>query len=512
MAETKEQFELDVTLKDNDSTLVLTVRDHHHHRKFTNTYTDATLASKGLTQSIDKFKKLLKTAAKNSKENWSMVYGYEANKSTSNTDQSPSYLPKSRVSALRSQPIPKDSLYIILRINEDFFSVDTQFKLYEIEKEKAKKTKSRRTLSGAVKVGHSSSAFSTDFDEQKIKEMEAKIKSLTRDNQALRAKLEKADAVSSKKQKKMDTEREMRLQANKERFWLKQKLERLQKAIAARLKILGVDFSKVDDITSALDMAFNVIQKLAKELQEKEDAFEEMKEKHDAAIQEAADARKMKDKLDATIEKQRGVLQDLRKQIGDRDRRLSIAAHEQNDKESVLRKQLEEMQAEADGLRQEKEKVYDQMVDEKAKLKGELDDKLKELEDVKKQLLKAKEENGRLESENEQIKDENEKLLNSNNDLNAKLQEALKEIEELKSELQAEKDKNVNLIDQNKKLKKEMKKLIKDLARLKALLEKATNIELQLKNTLDDASDLVSSMTKEDKSDLVAGDDEDEDD
>ena len=64
----------------------------------------------------------------------------------------------------------------------------------------------------------------------------------------------------------MDSEREMRLQANKERFWLKQKLERLQKAIAARLKILGVDFSKVDDITSALDMAFNVIQKLAAEV------------------------------------------------------------------------------------------------------------------------------------------------------------------------------------------------------------------------------------------------------
>merc|ERR1719499_2729607 len=113
--------------------------------------------------------------------------------------------------------------------------------------------------------------------EQKVAELMAQIKSLSRDNQVLKKKVEKMQNAKGGVMKKMDTERTMRLQANKERFWLKQKLERLQKAISARLKILGVDFSKAEDITSALDMAFNVIQKLAKELQTKEEAFDSMK-------------------------------------------------------------------------------------------------------------------------------------------------------------------------------------------------------------------------------------------
>merc|ERR1712013_153326 len=127
-----------------------------------------------------------------------------------------------------------------------------------------------------------------------------------------------------KKQKKMDPEREMRLQANKERFWLKQKLERMQKAIAARLKILGVDFSKVSDITSALDMAFNVIQKLAKQLQEKEEAMESSSLKMNSAISDAKESRHRAEALSADKDKLKQSVADLKRQIKDRDRRLSI--------------------------------------------------------------------------------------------------------------------------------------------------------------------------------------------
>jgi len=295
-----------------------------------------------------------------------------------------------------------------------------------------------------------------------------------------------------------DSEREMRLKANKERFWLKQKMERLQKAIESRLKILGVDFSKVDDITSALDMAFNVIQKLAKELQTKEEEYDEMKSRMDKAVKEATGFRKNKDKLDATIEKQRGVMDDLKKQIADRDRRLSIVAHEKNDNESALTKQLESLQDEADNLRKDKENIYNQMVDEKAKLKGELDDKIQEIQDLKNELNKAKDANNKLMKENEQIKEENDKLLNNNNDLDAKLQESMKEIDELKNELDSEKNKNDLLMDKNKKLKQEIKKLNLDLSNLKRLLQKACNIELQLKDVLNDTSEYLSNITDND--------------
>eukprot|EP01084_Bolivina_argentea_P061358 112125_1 len=505
------QFEFDISLKDS-STLVLYVKDKKNLRKFTATYTANTLAAKGLTQSIDKFFKILKTASKNKKDNWSMQYGYSTkpksktsgiNTKEDQIDLLPTYLRNSDLSQLRKRPKRDDTLYIILSINEDFFSVNTQFKLYEIERPN-KKSKSRRTLSNNHAATKSSGAFGpaiTDYDDQKIADMEAKIKSLTRDNQVLKRKMEKLESVSGKKQKKMDNEREMRLQANKERFWLKQKLERLQKAIAARLKILGVDFSKVDDITSALDMAFNVIQKLAKELQKKEEAFEDIKSKSDKAIKEASVLRRNKDKLDATIEKQRGVMSDLRKQIADRDRRLSIVAHEKNDKESMLAKQIQDLENELKVLGQEKEKIYDELVDSKAKSKGELDDAFAELSDMRDQLSKAKAENEQLIIENEQIKEENDKLLNDNNELNAKLQDALNQIDELKNDLENEKNKNDLLTDQNdlladknNKLKEQIKKLMNDLSKLKELLRKALNIELELKGVLDDTNDLVGNM------------------
>jgi len=521
------QYEFAVSLKDNQQSLCINVRDKKNLRKFTNTYTSTSLTAKGLTQSVDKLQKLLKTAAKNNKDNWTMLYGYYTNpnmKHSSSTsaaahlrksdqiDLMPTYLSKSDIKSLRKKPKSNDTLFIVLKINEDFFSVDTQFKLYEIEK--PKKAKSRRTLSNAPQKA--SSPFGDYADsQQKISNLEAKIKSLTRDNQVLKAKLSKLEATSGKKQKKMDSEREMRLQANKERFWLKQKLERLQKAIAARLKILGVDFSKVDDITSALDMAFNVIQKLAAELQKKEEGFEDMKEKMGKATKEAASLRKGADKLNATIEKQKGVMQDLRKQLNDRDRRLSIVAHEKNDTESMLQKQLEDLKNEAEALRKDKEELNNALIDEKAKLKGELDDKEKELDDLKDKLNKAKEDNEKLIAENESLKEDNEKLLNSKSDLDAKLQEALKEIEDLKNEIESEKDKNNNLSERNKelmdkikRLKQEIKKLIGDLARLKQLLEKACNLELQLKNVLDDSHELVTEMTENDKTELIKDDDE----
>merc|ERR1712130_910783 len=90
---------------------------------------------------------------------------------------------------------------------------------------------------------------------KKLNEYEQQIKSLTRDNKVLA--------------KKIDNEKDMRLRANRERYALKQKLDRLQKALEARLKMLGIDFSNINDLSEALEAAFAAIQKLAAELAKK---------------------------------------------------------------------------------------------------------------------------------------------------------------------------------------------------------------------------------------------------
>eukprot|EP01083_Nonionella_stella_P261128 889478_1 len=95
------QFEFDISLKDS-STLVLYVKDKKNLRKFTATYTANTLAAKGLTQSIDKFFKILKTASKNKKDNWSMQYGYSTK-------------PKSKTSVINTKEDKIDLLKKYLR-------------------------------------------------------------------------------------------------------------------------------------------------------------------------------------------------------------------------------------------------------------------------------------------------------------------------------------------------------------------------------------------------------------
>merc|ERR1712087_411675 len=105
------------------------------------------------------------------------------------------------------------------------------------------------------------------------------------------------DSVSGKKNKKIDAEKDMRLNANKERYALKQKLDRLQKAIEARLKMLGIDFSNINDLSEALEAAFAAIQKLAAELAKKDEELEAMQSKLSKAKKEQEQTLKEVDKL-----------------------------------------------------------------------------------------------------------------------------------------------------------------------------------------------------------------------
>ena len=127
----------------------------------------------------------------------------------------------------------------------------------------------KRKSSTSNRSAFPSQEMSTQVLKQKLTEYETQIKSLTRDNKVLARKIEKMESGANKKNKKIDAEKDMRLNANKERYWLRQKLERLQKAIEARLKMLGIDFSNINDLSEALEAAFAAIQKLAAEVPSK---------------------------------------------------------------------------------------------------------------------------------------------------------------------------------------------------------------------------------------------------
>ena len=175
------------------------------------------------------------------------------------------------------------------------------------------------------------------------------------------------------------------------------------------IEMKGVDFSKAEDITSALDIAFNVIQKLAKELQSKEEELEDAMLRMSKAEKQHNTMRKAKESLDAVIEKQRGATKDLKKQIRERDRRLSLVAHQKNDAEAVLTVQLQTLQSEMEQIHAEKERAFNQLVDEKAALTQQRDDALRQLEDMKDELHRVEQSIKALSLENEQIKEDNER-------------------------------------------------------------------------------------------------------
>merc|ERR1719203_415398 len=94
-----------------------------------------------------------------------------------------------------------------------------------------------------------------------------------------------------------------------------------------------------------------------------------------SAISDAKESRHRAEALTADKEKLKASVADLKRQLKDRDRRLSIVATANSDKEQMLNTRLEDLQREAEQLRKDKEAIYNQMVDEKAKLSGALEDR-----------------------------------------------------------------------------------------------------------------------------------------
>jgi len=378
------------------------------------------------------------------------------------------------------------------------------------EKQKRKSTTASASTPKRKSSSASRSAFPTQDASvqalrQKVTEYETQIKSLTRDNKVLARKIEKMESGAGKKNKKIDAEKEMRLNANKERYSLRQKLDRLQKAIEARLKMLGIDFSNINDLAEALEAAFAAIQKLAAELEKKEAELASMTEKWNRSKQAEEDAGKEIDKLNRKIAKAKNANDDLKKQISDKDRRLSMVAKQKDsmgDKEKQQMQELEKLRKELDALRKAKNKQFDDFVDKKAELDKKYKDKEREAKELEEELNDQKEKNAKLEEENKKLKEEMEKLralmdkqqekLMEEREKNKELQ---KDMEELKEELDDANARNDKLKAQNKELQDEMEKLKAMLAEREKELKTANDTIKQQEGKI---SDLESELADRD--------------
>eukprot|EP01084_Bolivina_argentea_P081445 147474_1 len=368
--------------------------------------------------------------------------------------------------------------------------------------EKKRKTKTKKTrastsanpISPKAKPKRKSSTARSAFPTQemstqamrkKMNEMEVTIKSLTRDNKVLARKIERMDMTSGKKTKKIDAEKDMRLNANKERYWLKQKLDRLQKAIEARLKLLGIDFSNINDLGEALEAAFAAIQKLAAELAKKEDELAAMQDKLDRAKKAQEDSAKEVDKLNRRVAKAKNANDDLKKQMADKDKRLDAMGKQKDsmsDKEKQKQNEMDKLRKELDALRKQKNKQFDNFVDKKAEMDKKLRDKDSECKELERELDDTKKKNEKLDAKNKKLEDELEKLRGLMDKQHEKLMAEKEKNKELKTEMDELRDELEDANKRNDKLKKANDALKEELDETKATLaEKEEMIKAQQK-------------------------------
>merc|ERR1719356_1049075 len=110
-------------------------------------------------------------------------------------------------------------------------------------------------------------------------------------------------------------------------------------------------------------------------------------------------------------------------------------------------------------FRAEKERAFNQLVDEKSTLTHQRDDTLRQLEDVKDELHRVQQSTKALSLENDQIKEDNECLLTSKSDADAKLEEVNKENGELRNALHSKSRAYDILKDRNQTLQQQIRRL-----------------------------------------------------
>jgi len=149
----------------------------------------------------------------------------------------------------------------------------------------------------------------------KNNEKEAEIKKLKLDNRQLQLKVDNLEKTNVKNSQKLDQEKKIRATAVTEKENFEAVMEKMQLAVSSRLELLGVDFDKVGSIADALDAAFNAINKLATDLQEKETLIIKLQEEQTnmKSIIEKQKAKLQENELE--LDKQKQTISSQTKQI-----------------------------------------------------------------------------------------------------------------------------------------------------------------------------------------------------
>lgn len=167
-------------------------------------------------------------------------------------------------------------------------------------------------------------------------------------------------------------------------------MAKIQKAVSARLKLLGIDFSKITSIGEALDASLRAINQLMAELAKKEALIAKLEDTIDSLKQTISDQNAKIEALENKVSKQKQLISEMKAKLEDNAQRIAALETEnaelrdsnksQSDRikelESLLKTKKEEMKeyrANTEDTLRAKDGEISALNDEVAALKKEIE-------------------------------------------------------------------------------------------------------------------------------------------
>merc|ERR1712154_289320 len=114
------------------------------------------------------------------------------------------------------------------------------------------------------------SGLKTEKEKLLAKYLQGEIKKLTASLKQSNMKVDKFEKTSKKARDAVYKEQKLRTSAVSDQQRIKAMMAKIQKAVSARLKLLGIDFENITSIGEALDASLKAINSLVAQLQEKD--------------------------------------------------------------------------------------------------------------------------------------------------------------------------------------------------------------------------------------------------
>merc|ERR1712228_65858 len=175
--------------------------------------------------------------------------------------------------------------------------------------------------------------------------------------------------------------------------WINQRIKRMKKMIKPNiLKEFGINFEQSNDWKDVMNASFNIIQKFASFIISKEEQYVSVSNKWMLSKRDNKQLKKNQNMMEAQIEKQKNIINDLKQTICEKDKRTNVSKanlRESNDKIRELESQMIQIQNEYD-------QQIEDMQQENTALGVKLKNALHEMEETKADCDELSEDNLKL--------------------------------------------------------------------------------------------------------------------